>query len=240
MTAAHQTGIASRGTAPHAARRPGIQMSKAYKAYIPHPLACVRARCGANFGNFRRSNHRVTANIREHSQRMAVVCQDKERVMKTARFAAALLTLAASACAYAPPRSVPLPAPPPPPAAADIHALVTANPDAVRILAAIRSRGLALVPSDVSRVDLLAGSPGYAWRVGPRGHLHLHSYRDREWAAAGARRFVATAMARSQIIDWAGKPHLFQCGTVVALYLGEAPQALGVIAYLCGPPVWMR
>ena len=154
---------------------------------------------------------------------------------------AALLALAASACAYAPPYAPPPPPYVAPPAAGlEVHSLVTANPDAARVLAAIRSRGLALVPSDVSQVDLLAGSPGYAWRVGAGDHLHIHSYRDREWAAAGARRFVAAAMSRSQIIDWAGKPHLFQCGTAVALYLGEAPQALNVITALCGQPVWMR
>jgi hypothetical protein len=152
--------------------------------------------------------------------------------------------LAASACAYAPPRPLPPPQAPaaphaPTPESTAVHTLVTANPDAAQILRAIRDRGLAFAPSDVSRVDLLAGSPGYAWSVG-RDWLHLHVYRDRAAAAAGAQRFAATAMARSQIIDWVGKPHLFQCGTVVALYLGEAPQALNVITSLCGPPVWMR
>jgi hypothetical protein len=120
--------------------------------------------------------------------------------------------LPASACTYSPAPPPQLPPPLVRPAGAESFNIVTANPDAARVLASIRSRGLALAPSDASRVDLLAGSPGYAWRVGAGDHLHIHVYRDREWAAAAARRFAATAMARSQIIDWAGKPHLFQCG----------------------------
>ena len=162
--------------------------------------------------------------------------------MKLTRTAALLLTLAATACATLPPPPPPRSLEPPPivrPPAEEIYNLVTANPDAARILAGFRARSLPLAPSDVSRVDLLAGSPGYAWRVGQES-LHLHAYRNREWAAAGARRFVATAMSRSQIIDWVAKPHLFQCGTAVALYLGESPHALTVLTYLCGPLAWMR
>ena len=152
-----------------------------------------------------------------------------------------LLAFAASAWACAPRPVPPAPAAPhaPTPGGLAAHTLVTANPDAARILRAIRDRRLAFAPSDVSRVDLLAGSPGYAWSVG-EDWLHIHIYPDRQAAVAGARRFVSTAMSRSQIIDWVGKPHLFQCGTAVALYLGEAPQALGVITNLCGPPVWTR
>jgi len=158
----------------------------------------------------------------------------------------ALVTLAATACATnSPVPSVvegPSPLPPPliRPPAGETYALVTANSDAARVLAGLDARRLVATPADVSRVDLLAGSPGYAWRIGPRDHLHIHAYRDRQWAAAGAQRFVSTAMARSQIIDWAGKPHLFQCGTAVALYLGETPQALNVLTYLCGAPVWRQ
>ena len=162
--------------------------------------------------------------------------------MKLTRTAALLLTLAATACATVPPPPPPRSLERPPivrPPAEATYNLVTANPDAARILAGFRARRLPLAPSDVSRVDLLAGSPGYAWRVGQES-LHIHSYRNREWAAAGARRFVATAMSRSQIIDWVAKPHLFQCGTAVALYLGESPHALTVLTYLCGPPAWMR
>ena len=131
-------------------------------------------------------------------------------------------------------------APPLSPAHAQAQALVTANPDAARVLGGLRARAIALTPSDVSRVDLLAGSPGFAWRVAsPRQDtLFIHSYRDRQSAAEAVQRFIATAMARTQIIDWAGRPHLFRCGSAVVLYLGEAPQALTVITSLCGPPEW--
>ncbi len=156
--------------------------------------------------------------------------------MTLARSAALLLPML-SACAVAPPTAPPLD--PPPlirPHGEPTYNLVVANPDAARILASLRNRGLALAPSDVSRVDLLAGSPGYAWRLGQES-LHLHVYRDREWARSAVQRFVETHDARRQIIDWAGRPHLFQCGTAVALYLGTSPHALTILTNQCGAPV---
>lgn len=153
--------------------------------------------------------------------------------MNVTRFAAPLMALTLGACAAAPP-----PAPPPPslsPGQAETLALVESNPDAARILASLRNRGVVTVPSDFSRVDLLAGSPGYAWRVG-RESLHIHVYRDRQSAAAAADRFVEAANARTAIIDWVGRPHLFECGSALALYLGTAPQALTILNNQCGAP----
>ena len=158
---------------------------------------------------------------------------------------AALLALAAAtACTDAPPPPAPPPSLQPPPItrppAEPIYALVTANRDAARVIQGLEARGLRPVPDDVSAVDQLAGAPGYVWRVGERDYLHLHAYRDAPAAAAGARGFVNQVAARSMIIDWVGKPHLFQCGSALALYLGETPQSLTVLTSLCGPPVWMR
>ena len=149
--------------------------------------------------------------------------------MKPACFLSALLTLAAATACTA---VAPAPAPP--------YASIAANPDAARVIRALEARGLKAVPDDVSAVDQLAGAPGYVWRVGPRDYLHLHAYRDAPAAAAGAKGFVMQVASRSQIIDWVGTPHLFQCGSVVALYLGENPQALTAVSAACGPPVWMR
>ena len=72
---------------------------------------------------------------------------------------------AVAACAVAPPP----PASPPlvRPSDPQTFNIVTANRDAAQILQGLEARGLRPVPSDVSRVDLLAGSPGYAWRLGP-------------------------------------------------------------------------
>ena len=162
--------------------------------------------------------------------------------------ATALLPLSLAACAVSPqpPPAAPpvlsrVEGPPPVvgPAAAQVHAIVTANRDAAQILQGLGARGLRPMPSDVSRVDLLAGSPGYAWRLG-QDSLFLHAFADPPSASASAQRFVATAMARSRIIDWAGTPRLFQCRTALALYLGDSPQALNVLTYLCGPPLWTR
>ena len=164
--------------------------------------------------------------------------------MKPACFLAALLTLAvATACTVVPPAPAPRSLLPPPiarPPAEAAYALVTANPDAARVIRALESRGLKAVPDDVSAVDQLAGAPGYVWRVGQRDYLHLHAYRDRPAAAAGAQGFVMQVASRSQIIDWVGKPHLFQCGSVVGLYLGETPQALTAVTAACGAPAWVR
>ena len=151
-----------------------------------------------------------------------------------------ILCLGASACTVAQPPAPPAPAAPhrPTPPSAAIYRQIAANPDAARILAAIRARGLAFAPSDVSQVDQLSGAPGYAWSVG-RDWLHIHVYRDRAAATAGAQVFVAGVTNPTQMIGWVGKPHLFRCGTVLALYLGESPQALDVLTHQCGAPVWM-
>lgn len=151
------------------------------------------------------------------------------------------LSLTLSGCMVpTPPAPLAPPAPALSPQHMATHAVVVANPDAVRVLGSLRARAITLTPSDVSRVDLLAGSPGFAWWIGPprQESLHIHAYRDRPSAAAAAQRFVAAAMARSQIIDWAGRPQLFQCGTAVALYLGQSPQALNILTNQCGPPAW--
>ena len=148
--------------------------------------------------------------------------------------AAACLALALAACApVAPPQ---LPAPELSPGQAETLALVEANADAARILAGMRRRGLPLVPMDFSRVDLLAGSPGIAWRVGQE-HLHIHVYRGLADAQAALARFVEVHDARRNLIDWAGRPHLFLCGSAVALYLGTNPQALTILTNQCGEPV---
>ena len=159
--------------------------------------------------------------------------------MTLVRSFAALLALPIAACAAVSPHPPGPPLEPPPlirPPHEATYNIVVANPDVARVLASLRNRGLRLVPSDVSRVDLLAGSPGYAWRMGQE-QLHLHAYRDRQWASAAVSRFVETHNNRRQIIDWAGRPHLFNCGTAVALYLGASPQALTVLTNQCGAPV---
>ena len=153
------------------------------------------------------------------------------------------LCLVLAACVVTPqPPPAPVhptfPAPTVRPHAYETYSIVTANADAARVLQGLHNRGLAVIPSDASRAEMLAGSPGYAWRIGTSDHLHIHVYRDRQWAAGAARRFIDTATARSQITDWVGKPHLFDCGTALVLHLGEVPQALNVITYMCGPPLW--
>ena len=164
--------------------------------------------------------------------------------MKSA-IAAAMLALAAGGCAYAPapPRTAGstqgLPPPLVRPPAEAAYQLVAANPDAARIIRGLEARGLRPVPDDVSAVDQLASAPGYVWRVGP-DWLHIHSYRSRPPAEAAAQGFVMQMAARSQIIDWVRTPRLFQCRSAVALYLGDSPQALTVLTYLCGPPVWQK
>jgi hypothetical protein len=179
----------------------------------------------------------------QQSRRQKVVRQDKERIMKLAGLIAAVLAFAAAGCAYAPPPAVlastQLPPPLVRPSDPQTFNIVTANRDAAQIIQGLEARGLRPVPSDVSRVDLLAGSPGYAWRIGQES-LFIHSYGDPPAASAAAQRFVMMAVSRSQIIDWAGTPRLFQCRTALALYLGDSPQALNVLTYLCGPPVWNR
>ena len=152
---------------------------------------------------------------------------------------AVLLALATAGCAAVPPPPPGPPLEPPPlirPPHEEAYNSVVANPDAARLLASLRDRDLRLVPGDVSRVDLLAGSPGYAWRHGQE-HLHLHVYRGRQRASAAVARFVEAHDDRRNIIDWAGKPHLFQCGTAIALYLGTNRQALTSLAGQCGAPV---
>ena len=163
--------------------------------------------------------------------------------MKPLSAIAALLTLALAGCTTAPPppayATQGLPPPLVRPSAPQTYNIVTANRDAAQIIQGLEARGLRPVPSDVSRVEALAGSPGYAWRVGP-DHLHLHAFRSPPPASAAAQRFVMTVASRSQIIDWAGSPRLFQCRTALALYLGDSPQALNVLTQLCGPPLWQK
>lgn len=155
--------------------------------------------------------------------------------------AMAASSLGLAGCMATPPPAPPAPAAPVlAPQQMQVQGLVVANPDAARLLGNLRARSIMLTPSDVSRVDLLAGAPGYAWRGGPDGHLHIHVYRDRQWAFGATRRFIDSVTARSQIIDWVGRPHLFQCGTALALYLGESPQALTVLTNQCGQPAWRR
>ena len=162
--------------------------------------------------------------------------------MKSVGVIAPFLALAGAGCAYGPPPVPRAAAGPPPlvrPSDPQAYNIVTANRDAAQLIQGLQARGLRPVPSDVSRVDLLAGAPGYAWRLGQES-LFLHAYSDPPAASAAAHRFVMTAVARSQIIDWAGTPRLFQCRTALALYLGDSPQALNVLTYLCGPPKWTR
>jgi len=152
-----------------------------------------------------------------------------------------LLTLAAAGCAVTPPDPPPPDLPPPlvRPSDPQVYNIVTANRDAAQIIQGLESRGLRPVPDDVSAVDQLAGAPGYVWRLGPE-YLHLHAYRDPAAASADARTFVTWVSSRSQIISWVGTPRLFQCRTALALYLGDSPQALNVLTYLCGPPAWQK
>src|SRR5205085_4582625 len=152
-----------------------------------------------------------------------------EAIAPPVRAAATACLLALAACAVTPPDPPPPDMPsatsatqglPPPlvrPPAAETYALVTANPDAARIIRGLGSRGLRPVPDDVSAVDQLASAPGYVWRVGP-DWLHIHSYRSRPPAEAAAKAFVAQVMSRNTMIGWVGTPHLFQCGTTVVLY----------------------
>ena len=154
------------------------------------------------------------------------------------RAASILLTsIAVWACAPVPPPAGPSLLPPPlvRPAAPEVYARVTANPDAARILTGLSNRGLVATPDDVSQAEFLAPAPGYVWRVGS-DWLHVHVYPDQSQASAATQRFVAMVMSRSQIIDWVGAPRLFQCGSAVVLFLGDKPQALNVLTYMCGPP----
>ena len=148
-----------------------------------------------------------------------------------------LMSLAGSACAAVPPPAQPSLLPPPlvRPPAPEVYSRVTANRDTARILTGLSNRGLVATPDDVSQAEFLAPAPGYVWRVGS-DWLHIHVYADQTQASLAAQRFVAQAMSRSQIIDWVGAPRLFQCGSAVALFLGDNPQALTVLTYMCGPP----
>ena len=125
----------------------------------------------------------------------------------------------------------------PPPAVAPASAEALArHQDAARILGALRAAGLDPVAGDESKVEMLAGAPGYVWRVGPEW-LHLHLYPGAAAAAKEVAGFRQATDGRTQIIDWVAKPHLYQCGRVVALYLGEDARALAALAGQCGVPI---
>lgn len=141
-------------------------------------------------------------------------------------FGGLLLASVAPACAVAT-------VPPPVVAPASAEALVAGNADAARLLAALTAAGLRPVAGDVSAVDNLAGAPGYVWRLGA-GWLHLHVYPSQAKAAAAAAGFAEANSNRKAIVDWVAPPHLYHCGTAVALYLGEDARALAALTSQCG------
>ncbi len=118
-----------------------------------------------------------------------------------------------------------------------IRTIVEENRDAAKVLAALRGRGLHPVARAASRAEPLAGSPGYAWQLGD-DWLHLHVHPGRASAAASVSRFIKAVGAHSSIVDWVGPPHLFDCGSAVALYLGRSVEALSTLSAACGAPDW--
>ena len=155
--------------------------------------------------------------------------------MKPAFVPSVLAALAASACAAAPTAPPPQSLEPPPlirPANAAAFDTVTANADAHRILEALRAAGLKPLASDVSAVEQFGGAPGYVWRVGA-DWLHVHVYPSPTAAASAAAGFAQATNSRTAIIDWVAPPHLYQCGSVVALYLGHDAKAISVLNSRC-------
>jgi hypothetical protein len=94
---------------------------------------------------------------------------------------------------------------------------VVTNPRVIALLASLTQRHIVTELLDASRVELLRDAPGQAYRISD-GWLHLHVY-----VAAQAAHTAAAGIRDAMLLpqgDWVAPPHFFQCGPLIALYLG--------------------
>ncbi len=106
-------------------------------------------------------------------------------------------------------------------------------PAVVTLVADLRRRGIEPAASHESRVEFLGDAPGQAYQVGS-GWLLVHLYASAE--AAGARHDQVRQGLANPVADPPAPPHAFQCGAVIALYLGRDEQVTKALTELCGPP----
>jgi hypothetical protein len=105
-------------------------------------------------------------------------------------------------------------------------------PAVVQLVADLQRRGIEPAPLGASRVEFLADAPGQTYQVGS-GWLHLHPYPSAE--AAGARQGQVRQGLANPVADPPAPPHAFQCGAVIALYLGWDEQVTRTLTEVCGP-----
>jgi hypothetical protein len=112
---------------------------------------------------------------------------------------------------------------------------VVTDPLVIALLANLHQRGFAPELQDASRVELLQGAPGQAYRLGD-GWLHLHVCADAQ-AAQTTAASIRDAM-RHSMNDWVAPPHFFQCNRLIALYLGTDERVIGALGELCALPFY--
>jgi hypothetical protein len=84
-------------------------------------------------------------------------------------------------------------------------------------------------------VELLQDAPGQAYQL-DRDSLYLHLYADEQSAANTAAKIPD--FLNNSLLDWIGPPHFFQCGRLIALYLGAQEPVIAVLSELCAPPFY--
>jgi hypothetical protein len=125
----------------------------------------------------------------------------------------------------------PLPATPTPRPTVVVPGVVDA-PAVVQLIAGLRRRGIDPAPLDRSTVNFLADAPGQVYQVGS-GWLYLHPYPSAELATA-RQGHVRQGLAHP-LADPPAPPHAFQCGAVIALYLGQDDRVRRALTEVCGP-----
>ena len=115
-------------------------------------------------------------------------------------------------------------------------AQVLADPAVERVTRGLQSRGFELKAPGVSRIELLADSPGAAFAVAD-GALHIHSYRDPAAAAAAVGRIVNAPAGR---YSWPFPPIFYQCGSAIAMYAASTPSVASALRQLCASPFYVH
>ena len=130
-----------------------------------------------------------------------------------------------------PPTVGPVPPSPTAPPTVVVSGVADAPP-VVRLVAELRRRGIDPTPAGPSAVGFLADAPGQVYQVGS-GWLYLHPYPSAELATA-RQGHVRQGLAHP-LADPPAPPHAFQCGAVIALYVGWDEQVTGALTEVCGP-----
>ncbi len=125
--------------------------------------------------------------------------------------------------------------PTPAPRPTVIVAEIAGDPAAMRLLDALRQRGIAPRATDRGNLPFLTvPSQGYQLtdEIG-RERLFLHVYPSEGAARADAAR--VPPRADNGLSDWIDTPHFFRCEALIAVYLGRDPLVIGALADRCGP-----